>query len=62
MPRRYIIRSASAPESDINWLEEIETWSQRTKRRIEWDIVKRTDGEWTARMKSKLPNDRSEAP
>lgn len=51
--RRYTLRSAGAPEKDVNWLEEIETWSQRTKRRIEWDVVKRSDGEWAARMKSK---------
>jgi hypothetical protein len=51
MPRRYMLCPSHSQEASLNWLEQMETWAQRAKRRIEWDIVKQSEG-CTARIKS----------
>ncbi|QRW19684.1 hypothetical protein RhiXN_01090 [Rhizoctonia solani] len=41
--RRYMLCPPGVPEETVNWLEQLETWSQRTHRKLEWDINKSGD-------------------
>ncbi|CAE7210764.1 unnamed protein product [Rhizoctonia solani] len=47
MTRRYVLQKSADDSTD--WLEEIELWSQRTKKRLDWDIMRNETG-YTARL------------
>ncbi|KAJ1310760.1 hypothetical protein OPQ81_009281 [Rhizoctonia solani] len=51
MTKRYTLLRPGASEDSIDWLEEIETWSQRTRHRLEWLIGRSEDGLYTAQIK-----------
>ncbi|CAE7127654.1 unnamed protein product [Rhizoctonia solani] len=47
MTRRYVLQKSADGSTD--WLEEIEVWSQRARKRLEWDIMKNETG-YTVRL------------
>ncbi|KAG8707622.1 hypothetical protein FRC08_000381, partial [Ceratobasidium sp. 394] len=49
MTRRYTLCPPGLSYQEVNWLEQFETWKQRTRRSVVWDI-QRTNGQYAARV------------
>lgn len=49
----YLLNPSGLPVEQVNWLEELETWSQRASVQVGWICV-HEGGQWTAKIKCKF--------
>jgi hypothetical protein len=54
MSRRYHLRRPGQSNDQVNWLQSLETWVQRTGNRVHWECAQPENRfEWVAFVKSK---------
>ncbi|KAF8599673.1 hypothetical protein BDV93DRAFT_511509 [Ceratobasidium sp. AG-I] len=46
----YLLNLSNQPEDEVNWLQELEAWKQRTKSHIEWEEWQ-VGGGWQVKIK-----------
>ncbi|KAF8603462.1 hypothetical protein BDV93DRAFT_556485 [Ceratobasidium sp. AG-I] len=49
-PGNYSLNPAGMPDDEVNWLQELETWRQRSQSRVEWETYKARD-QWQVRVR-----------
>ncbi|KAF8599669.1 hypothetical protein BDV93DRAFT_511506 [Ceratobasidium sp. AG-I] len=49
MSQRYELRRSN-PKGEVDWLQELETWKQRTQNQFRWEHLQVKSGIWEARF------------
>ncbi|KAF8599670.1 hypothetical protein BDV93DRAFT_560143 [Ceratobasidium sp. AG-I] len=46
----YRLNPSGQPESEVNWVEELQTWSQRSRVHLDW-VASQTGDQWVVEVK-----------